>query len=107
MEIYTLTAHSLSSEISIEYLPTLITQTYAERQLSLQASFGFKACLCELCTGSVEKRSQSDARRIEIKELSEGLRREAGDRKKTVQKLGRIRLLMKEEGYSGLPEFGE
>jgi hypothetical protein len=106
MEVYPITAISPSTEVCIEYLP-LITSIRSERQRALQSSFGFTSCLCALCVAPIEVVEKSDERRREIKSLSEGLRDGRKDRKGTMVKMERIRVLLEEEGYKGLPEFGE
>jgi hypothetical protein len=106
MEIYAITNIPSSSEIAIEYLP-LITSTRAERQRALNESFGFSSCLCPVCTAPPAEVEKSDARRREIKKLGEGVRTGKSDRKGTMAKLERIRVLLEEEGYESLPEFGE
>lgn len=105
MEVYSITSVSPGTEVTIEYLP-LVTQTRSERQQSLKNSFGFDSCLCSLCTGSVEEVQASDARRSEVRTIADSLRGGRKDRKATMEKLERIRVLLKEEGYNGLPEFG-
>ncbi|ORY57715.1 hypothetical protein BCR35DRAFT_309615 [Leucosporidium creatinivorum] len=104
MEVYAITPIASSTEISIDYLP-LITSTRAERQRALKESFGFSSCLCPVCTASPEEVEKSDARRREIKQLGEGVRTGKNDRKGTIIKLERIRVLLQEEGYQSLPEF--
>lgn len=106
MEVYAITSIAPSSEINIEYLP-LITSTRAERQAALQASFGFASCLCPTCSAPPAEVEASDARRREIKGLGEQVRVGKGDRKGTLAKLERIRVLLDQECYEGLPEFGE
>ncbi|KAK4702279.1 hypothetical protein P7C70_g3941, partial [Phenoliferia sp. Uapishka_3] len=105
MEVYTITPIATSTEINIEYLPQLIIQPHATRQLSLQSSFGFDKCLCSVCTAPPEEIKRSDDRRLEIKSLSEGLIGGRSDRGKTLGSMERIRVLLEEEGYKGLPEF--
>lgn len=106
MEVYAITNITKDSEIFIEYIPNLITQTKLERQASLKSSFGFPACLCSVCSGSIEEVAKSDGRRMEIKSLMNSVSGSGrSDRKGTLAKLDRVRLLLKEEGYNGLPEF--
>lgn len=106
MEVYAITNIAASAELAIEYLP-LITSTRDERQRALNDSFGFSSCLCSVCTAPPEQVEKSDARRREIKKLGEGVRTGKSDRKGTMIKLERIRVLLEEEGYESLPEFGE
>lgn len=106
MEVYAITNIAKGSEIYIEYIPNLITQTKLERQASLKSSFGFPTCLCSICTGSIEEVNKSDGRRMEIKSLMNSISGSGrSDRKGTLAKLDKVRLLLKEEGYHGLPEF--
>lgn len=107
MEVFAITAIPTGQELNIEYVPELITKTRAERQEALRSSFGFSACLCAACTASADEVAKSDARRLEIKTVGEGLRGGRGDRAGTLEKLERMRVLLQEEGYLGLPEFGE
>ncbi|SCV67326.1 BQ2448_5972 [Microbotryum intermedium] len=106
MEVYPLTSIAPSSEITIEYLP-LITQSHAQRRQALQTAFGFSSCLCPLCTSSPQEIEISDLRRAKLKQLAgevkEGGRR--GDRKGTVESLERMRVVLEQEGYEGMPEF--
>ncbi|KAM0750702.1 hypothetical protein T439DRAFT_325754 [Meredithblackwellia eburnea MCA 4105] len=105
MELYTLTPLSPFTEITIEYLPSLILQPYSERQASLQKHFGIDRCLCELCTASVDVRVKSDERRKELAKLGKELATGMGGREEGLKRLERVRVLLSEEGYNGLPEF--
>lgn len=106
MEVYALDSIPASTEITIEYLP-LVTATRAERRVALATRFGFSSCLCDVCSAPEEIGAQSDHRRIEIRKLSEGIKRGRADRAGTMASLERIRVLLEEERYKGLPEFGE
>lgn len=107
MEVFAIASIPTGAELNIEYVPELITKTRAERQEALRSSFGFSSCLCAACTAPADEVARSDARRLEIKAVSEGLRGGRGDRAATLEKLERIRVLLEEESYLGLPEFGE
>ncbi|GAA5872696.1 hypothetical protein JCM3774_005032 [Rhodotorula dairenensis] len=108
MEVYSVTDIPQSSELSIEYLPGLITSTAAERRQQLRTHFGFDACLCSICSASPESVAQSDARRREIKAISQSFRYGGGgNRKAKLAGLQRIQDLLTEEGYKGLPDFGD
>ncbi|SGY89646.1 BQ5605_C039g11761 [Microbotryum silenes-dioicae] len=106
MEVYPLTSISPSSEITIEYLP-LITQSRAQRQKTLQSSFGFSSCLCPLCTSSPQETEASDLRRAELSRLAKEVKQggRTGDRKGTIKRLERMSVVLLEEGYEGMPEF--
>lgn len=107
MEVYSVTDIPQSSELSIEYLPGLITSSAAERRQQLRTHFGFDACLCPVCSASPEDVARSDARRREIKAISQSFRYGGGgDRKAKLAGLQRIQDLLTEEGYKGLPDFG-
>ncbi|GAA5825054.1 hypothetical protein JCM10212_000139 [Sporobolomyces blumeae] len=106
MEVYSTSPVPASTEITIEYIPGLITMSKAERQAALYEAFGFSSCLCPVCTGSPEEVKKSDERRREIKVLSETLEGR-GDRKATLDKMERIRVLLQDEGYKGLPAFSD
>jgi hypothetical protein len=93
MEVFAIAPIPSSSEINIEYIP-LITKTRQERQESLRASFGFSACLCPACTALPAEVEKSDARRQEIKSISEGLKAGRTDRTLTLAKMERIRVLL-------------
>ncbi|SCZ96498.1 BZ3500_MvSof-1268-A1-R1_Chr8-2g10237 [Microbotryum saponariae] len=106
MEVYPLTSIAPSSEITIEYLP-LITQSRAQRQKTLQSTFGFSSCLCPLCTSSPQEMEASDLRRAELSRLAKEVKQggRTGDRKGTIKRLERMRVVLLEEGYEGMPEF--
>ncbi|GAA5935793.1 uncharacterized protein JCM15063_001806 [Sporobolomyces koalae] len=105
MEVYATTEIPCGTEVTIEYVPGLITMSRAERQAALYDAFGFENCLCQVCSGTSADVAQSDARRNEIKQLSESLEGRK-DREVTMAKLERIRILLAEEGFRGLPAFG-
>ncbi|TKA52789.1 hypothetical protein B0A53_04485 [Rhodotorula sp. CCFEE 5036] len=106
MEVYSVTDIPQSSELSIEYLPGLITSSAAERRQQLRTHFGFDACLCPVCSASPDDVARSDARRREIKAISQSFRYGGGgDRKAKLAGLQRIQDLLTEEGYKGLPDF--
>ncbi|GAA5993459.1 hypothetical protein JCM10908_002200 [Rhodotorula pacifica] len=108
MEVYSVTDIPDSSELSIEYLPGLITSSAAERRQQLRTHFGFDTCLCSVCSASPEDVARSDARRREIKAISQSFRYGGGgDRKAKLAGLQRIQDLLVEEGYKGLPDFGD
>ncbi|GAA5861632.1 hypothetical protein JCM1840_005214 [Sporobolomyces johnsonii] len=107
MEVYPICSIPASTEITIEYLPGMITSTSSERSAALRSSFGFDRCLCSVCSAPPAEVAASDARRLEIKRLSEGLRDGRADRKATLGKMERIRTLLEEEGFKGLPAFGD
>ncbi|GAA5944284.1 hypothetical protein JCM10213_003212 [Rhodosporidiobolus nylandii] len=107
LELYAITPVPAGREITIEYLPTLITLTHRERQSALKTSFGFSRCLCSACSAPPEEIARSDARRMEIKSLVGSLRAGRGDRKMTMGRMERIRVLCEEEGVRGLPDFGD
>lgn len=104
MEVFSVSNVTAGSEVTIEYIPGLITQTWQERQKALRESFGFDQCLCDVCSAPAAEIAKSDARRIEIKQLSETLEG-VKDREATLAKLERIRVLLEEEGFKGLPAF--
>lgn len=106
LELFAIAPISASTEISIEYLPNLITFTHSERQSALKNSFGFSQCLCKVCTAPLEERKVSDARRREIRYLVGGLKGGVRDRKKTMETMGKIHELCQAEGLNGLPDFG-
>ncbi|KAL8278075.1 hypothetical protein RQP46_009535 [Phenoliferia psychrophenolica] len=105
MEVYPVVDVAPQEEVTIEYLPSLIIQPHATRQISLRSSFGFDGCLCPACTASPDAIAVSDSRRLEIRSLSQGLIGGRTDRTKTLSSMERIRVLLEEEGYNGLPEF--
>lgn len=105
MEVFSIAPIPAGSEVLIEYIPGLITQTKAERQAALYESFGFDQCLCAVCTAPPSEIAKSDDRRREIKRLSETLEG-VKDREATLAKFERIRVLLQEEGFKGLPAFG-
>lgn len=108
MEVYAIKDIKKGEEIFIEYIPNLITQTRSERQLSLKTAFGFNSCLCSICSSPAEEVAKSDERRREIKSLGNTLiNSNKNNRKGTLANLERIRILLKEENYSGLPEFDD
>ncbi|GAA6009933.1 hypothetical protein JCM10207_002163 [Rhodosporidiobolus poonsookiae] len=107
LELYAITPIPLNTEITIEYLPSLITLTHSERRSALRTSFGFTSCLCPTCTASPAQIAASDARRMEIKRLVGTLRGGVKDRKRTLEGMERIRVLCEEEGVRGLPDFGD
>ncbi|GAA5962368.1 hypothetical protein JCM21900_005097 [Sporobolomyces salmonicolor] len=107
MEVYPICSIAASTEITIEYLPGMITSTSSERRAALRSSFGFDRCLCSVCSAAPAEVAASDARRLEIKQLSEGLRGGRADRKATLGKMERIRTLLEEEGFKGLPAFAD
>ncbi|GAA5947674.1 hypothetical protein JCM3765_001028 [Sporobolomyces pararoseus] len=104
MEVFSVAKVPSGTEVTIEYVPGLITQTWAERQKALHESFGFDKCLCEVCSASPTEIAKSDSRRLEIKRLSETLEG-VKDREATLAKFERIRVLLEEEGFKGLPAF--
>ena len=105
MEVFSITRVPEGTEVTIEYQPGMVAMTKAERDAALFESFGFERCLCELCSSSPDVIAESDERRREVKELSETLEG-ASDRAATFAKLERIRVLLEEEGFKGLPAFG-
>lgn len=105
MEVFSITRVPEGTEVTIEYQPGMMAMTKAERDAALFESFGFERCLCELCSSPPDVIAKSDERRREIKELSETLEG-ASDRAATFTKLERIRVLLEEEGFKGLPAFG-
>ncbi|GAA5831694.1 hypothetical protein JCM11251_000796 [Rhodosporidiobolus azoricus] len=107
LELYAVTPVSAGSELNIEYLPNLLTLTRLERQNALMTSFGFSRCLCPVCTAPPDEVAKSDARRREIREIVNGLRGGARDRKRTMERMERVRVLCDEEGIKGLPDFGD
>ncbi|KAK4056070.1 hypothetical protein OIO90_002801 [Microbotryomycetes sp. JL221] len=104
MEAYAIADIAPKDELCIEYLP-LICQTREERQKSLRDSFGFPQCLCPVCTASPDEVAKSDSRRREIKAIGETLKDGRRDRSGTIVKMERVRVLLEQEGYKGLPEF--
>ncbi|GAA6005407.1 hypothetical protein JCM11491_003632 [Sporobolomyces phaffii] len=105
MEVFSITKVPSGSEVTIEYSPGMITKTKQEREATLYEAFGFDKCLCQLCSSSSAEVARSDARRREIKQLSETLEG-VRDRQATLAKLERIRILLEEEGFKGPPAFG-
>jgi len=106
MEVFATAPIPAGAEINISYL-ALITSTAAERSAALKEHFGFGQCRCRLCAADEPTVRASDARRIEIKALVDGMLAGARDRKATIEKMARVAALVEEEGYQGLPEFGE
>ncbi|GAA5898080.1 SET domain-containing protein [Sporobolomyces salmoneus] len=106
MEVFSITSIPAGTEVTIEYQPGMIAMTKSERQAALFESFGFDECLCRLCTSFPDDIAKSDERRREIKQLSENLEG-ASDREATFAKLERIRILLEEEGFQGLPAFAD
>jgi len=106
MEVFAVSKVPAGSEVTIEYVPGLITQTWEERRKALYDSFGFDKCLCQVCSAPPSEIAKSDARRREIKKLSETLEG-AKDREATLAKFERIRILLEDEGFKGLPAFCE
>ncbi|KAM0787131.1 hypothetical protein ACM66B_006383 [Microbotryomycetes sp. NB124-2] len=104
MEVYAISDVQPREELSIEYLP-LVCHTRAERQKALKESFGFAQCLCPVCSAPADQVKASDSRRREIKAIGDSLKDGRGDRAGTLAKLDRIRVLLEQEGYKGLPEF--
>ncbi|GAA5982035.1 hypothetical protein JCM11641_004304 [Rhodosporidiobolus odoratus] len=107
LELYSITPTARDTELTIEYLPSLLLLTHSERQTALKTSFGFSRCLCPVCTAPPAEIERSDERRREIKRLVGGLREGARDRKETMRKMERVRVLCEEEGVRGLPDFGD
>ncbi|GAA5886933.1 hypothetical protein JCM6882_009390 [Rhodosporidiobolus microsporus] len=107
LELYAVAPVPTGTELTIEYLPNLITLTKLERQNALKTSFGFSRCLCPTCTAAPDEIVRSDARRREIRELVNGLRGGVKDRKRTLERMERVRVLCEEEGVRGLPDFGD
>lgn len=104
MEVYALTSIPTSTELTISYAPLLLLPR-SQRIAYLQQSFGM-TCRCSLCVSSPEEVTASDNRREEIARVSRGIKNGRGDRKGTLAKMERLRILLSEEGYFGLPEFG-
>ena len=104
MELYAIESIAPDQEISIEYLPGFLSLTRAERSAALFESFGFRNCLCPLCTASEELGAESDKRRLRLKKIIEELTGEA-DRATKMGWLEEIRELLVEEKYIGPPEF--
>lgn len=106
MEVYASAPIRAGTEINISYL-SLITSPHMQRSSLLREHFGFPACRCALCSSPADQLAQSDARRIELGALAKGLREGRADRRATVAKMERMYEIVGEEGYVGLPEFGD
>lgn len=106
MEVYAIRDIEPGEEICIEYLPTLVTQTKRERIASLNSSFMMRECLCPLCTSSEYDIAKSDARRTNIKAISEQLSQGSLDRNAALSRMAEMRDLLRDENYLGPPEFG-
>lgn len=104
MEVYASGPIPAGTEINISYL-TLLTCPAPQRSALLKEHFGFPSCACPLCRAPAAQVAASDARRLELKALSDGLRDGRADRRATVAKMTRMYDLVREEGYVGLPEF--
>ncbi|BGP04067.1 SET domain-containing protein [Rhodotorula toruloides] len=107
MEVYAITDIPAGTEITIEYVPSLITASALERRQKLRTSFGFDRCLCPVCAASPAEVERSDSRRREIKAISGSFRAGGGNREANWAKMARIQQLLDEEGYRGLPDFGD
>ncbi|TNY18753.1 hypothetical protein DMC30DRAFT_37797 [Rhodotorula diobovata] len=107
MEVYAIRPIAKGEELNIEYLPGSVTRTSDERRNLLAMHFNFPRCLCAVCSASPEHVAQSDTRRREIRQISETIKAGRSDRKATVAKMERIRVLLNEEGYKALPDFGD
>lgn len=106
MEVYAVTDIPAGTEITIEYVPSLITASALERRQKLRTSFGFERCLCPVCAAPPAEVEQSDSRRREIKAISGSFRAGGVNREASWAKLARIQELLVQEGYRGLPDFG-
>lgn len=106
MEVYAIRPIAKGEELNIEYLPGSVTRTSDERRNLLAMHFNFPRCLCAVCSATPERVAQSDTRRREIRQISETIKAGRSDRKATVAKMERIRVLLNEEGYKALPDFG-
>lgn len=104
MEIYTITPIALGEELVLEYLPSLTTLSRSARQSALSHSFGFTQCYCETCSLPDAERLQSDERREEIGKVVEHFGE--GGREGMMRDLERISILLEQERYLALPEFG-
>ncbi|GAA5856639.1 hypothetical protein JCM9279_006016, partial [Rhodotorula babjevae] len=105
MEVYAVRPIAKGQELNIEYLPGAVTRTSDERRNLLAMHFNFPRCLCAVCSASPSLVAQSDARRREVRQVSETIKAGRSDRKATVAKMERIRVLLEEEGYKALPDF--
>lgn len=105
MEVYALTSIPTSTELTISYAPLLLLPR-SQRLAYLRQSFGIPTCLCSLCVSPAAEVRASDARREEMGRVSRGIKSGRGDRKGTLEKMERLRVLLGEEGYYALPEFG-
>lgn len=106
LEVYAIDKIAAGSEVTIEYVPALLTQTREERARTLRETFGFSQCQCALCTAPPAVTEASDRRREEVREISRALSRGAGGKKDKIAMLDRMRALLTQEGYKSLPEFG-
>ncbi|KPV72814.1 uncharacterized protein RHOBADRAFT_55493 [Rhodotorula graminis WP1] len=107
MEVYAVRLITKGEELNIEYLPGAVTRTSDERRNLLAMHFNFPRCLCAVCSASPDLVAQSDARRREVRQVSETIKAGRSDRKATVAKMERIRVLLEEEGYKALPDFAQ
>jgi len=106
MEVYAVRPIAKGEELNIEYLPGAVTRTSDERRNLLAMHFNFPRCLCAVCSAAPDLVAQSDARRREVRQVSETIKAGRSDRKATMAKMERIRVLLEEEGYKALPDFG-
>lgn len=105
MELYTLAELRTGTELTIDYLtPSLVTLSRADRHQRLFDSFGFTKCYCDTCCLPEDESIASDKRREEIGRITSHLGDTAAER---YSGLARIRILLAEEGYLGLPDFGK
>ncbi|EIM19148.1 SET domain-containing protein [Wallemia mellicola CBS 633.66] len=104
MEIFAMRDIHKGEDISIEYLPQMITLSTEERKAKLQTTFGF-SCACQLCSSDNETIEQSDRRRKQLKLSSRNLFGAGLNRQQMVGELERMRVILQEEGYKVLPEF--
>lgn len=104
LEVFAMRDIQQGEDISIEYIPQLITLPSKERKDKLKSTFGFD-CACSLCSSAPENIQQSDRRRRQLKLSSRNLFGAGFNRQQMIGEMERIRTILSEEGYSVLPEF--
>ncbi|KZT54090.1 hypothetical protein CALCODRAFT_23634 [Calocera cornea HHB12733] len=106
MTVYATTPITEGQEITIEYTSSLIQRTRAERQALLHESFNF-ACACECCSLTGDELAASDGRRKVLNDIVEGIASGEWARADVLKGFERMKELIEEEGYVGMPEFSE
>ena len=104
LEVFAMRDIQQGEDISIEYIPQLITLPSQERKDKLKSTFGFD-CACALCSSSPDVIQQSDKRREQLKVSSRSLFGAGLNRQQMIGEMERIRTILSDEGYNVLPEF--